>query len=135
MSTHAQFIKLGDIEVTSNNSHLSKSGKYKIRTRTVYEELGRTGRDDYQSMKVSDCEHYYKALEIRIGIYEINPSYPNLPQHIARGWASPRINLEGELEYILDIEHELGRNTYRMHLTEVEAIHKLTTWAMKYHRK
>jgi len=133
MSAH--IIKLGDIGVTSSNSHLSKSGKYKIQTRTGYEEVGRTGRNDWEGMKVTDCEHYYKALEMRINIYEIVPSHPDLPQLIARGYVSPRVNFEGELEYTLDIEHELGRNTYKMHLTEVEAVHKLTTWAMKYHRK
>jgi len=45
------------------------------------------------------------------------------------------LDVERELEYTLDIEHESGRNTYTMHLAEVEAVHKLTTWAMKYHRK
>ena len=133
MSTH--ILMYGVTQETSNNSQLSKSGKYKIQTRTGYEEVGRTGKNDRKGMTASDCEHYYKALEMRIGIYEINPSYPDLPQYIARGWATPRINFEGELEYTLDIEHELGRNTYKMHLTEVEAVHKLTTWAMKYHRK
>jgi hypothetical protein len=133
MSAH--IIKLGDIEVTSNNSHLSKSGKYKIMTRIGYEELGRTGRNDWESMKVSDCEHYYKALEMRITIYEIVPSRPELPQAIAGGWLSPRIDFDGNLEYTLDIEHESRRNTYTMHLTEVDAINKLTTWAMKYQRK
>lgn len=133
MSAH--ITKLGSLEVTATNSHLSRSGKYKILIRTGYEELGRTGRNDYQSMSVDECEHYYKAFEMRINIFEINPSYPSLPQNIAKGWASPRINFEGELEYILDIEHESGRNTYTMHLSEVEAVHKLTNWAMKYHRK
>jgi hypothetical protein len=131
----AYITKLGDIEVTSSNSHLSKSGKYKIQIRTGYEEVGRTGRSDWKDMKVSDCEHYYKALEMRIGIYEIIPSHPDLPQYIARGCAYPRINFEGELEYVLDIEHESGRNTYIMHLSEVEAVNKLTNWAVKYHRK
>lgn len=133
MSAH--FTKIGDFEVTTTNSHLSRSGKYKIITRTGYEELGRTDRIDWEDMSVSDCEHYYKALEMRIGIYEIVPSHPDLPQYIARGWASPRVDFDGKLEYTIDIEHESGRNTYTMHLSEVEAVHKLTTWAMKYHRK
>lgn len=133
MSTH--IMKFGVTELTSDNEHWSQSLAYKIRTQTSSEELGRTGRNDYQSIDISDYEHYYKAFAMQVDIYEIVPSHPELPQRIASGKVSPRINYEGKLEYTLDIEHEGGRNTYRMHLNEVEAVHKLMTWAMKYNRK
>lgn len=133
MSTHAMLY--GATAWMANNSHLSHSGKYKIQTRTGFEEAGRTSRKDYRDMKAVDCEHYYKALVIRIDIYEILPEYPDLPQQIAHGRVTPRINFDGNLEFILDIEHESGRDTYRLSLTEVEAVHKLLNWAMKYQRK
>ena len=133
MSTH--ITKFGATEWTSDSEHPSQSLAYKIRTRTGSEELGRTGRNDYQSIDISDCEHYYKAFAMQIDIHEIVPSHPQWPQRIASGKVTSRINLEGKLEYTLDIDHEGGRNTYKMHLNEVEAVHKLTTWAMKYSRK
>lgn len=131
MSTH--IIKYGETAWSSNNSNPSQSGKYRIQTRIGFEEVGRTANRDI--IQVSECEHYYKALVMRVDIYEFVDGYPDLPQYIAVGRVDPRINAEGELEYTLDIEHEGGRNTFKWHLTEVEAVHKLMTWGMKYQRK